>query len=257
MMSKKHRRVTWVAVPLLVACVASVLIGEFARGQSSNYTASQVAAALERHLHKRISCPTDPKALRIKVVPSPNPEETAKGKFQLVEISGSPVKIKSVNLLKFDALIIEPTVDAKALVEEDKLIVLSVRESHCDAIFTPKSFEQIFAEGKHTKNMNIKVKFRDGQQVELTGRWTLFGINNPFRSVGRVFPAQDGSVHVRFSELYFNAVPVPEWIQRRLEAKLNPLLKPDDMIFDPIIKSVVIEGDMMIVSTKPLKTQGK
>lgn len=256
MMSKKRCRTARIVVPLLVACVASVLVDEFAGGQS-NYTASQVTAALERHLRKRISCPTDPKALHIKVIPSPNPEETAKGKFHLVEISGSPVKIKSVNLLKFDALVIEPSVDAKALVEEDRLIVLSVKESHCDAIFTPQSFEQIFAEGKYTKNMNIKVKFRDDQQVELTGRWTLFGINNPFRAVGRVFPAQDGSVHVRFSELYFNAVPVPEWIQRRLEAKLNPLLRPDDMIFDPIIKSVVIEGDRMIVSTKPLKTQGK
>ncbi|MFA4029745.1 MAG: hypothetical protein GDYSWBUE_001039 [Candidatus Fervidibacterota bacterium] len=246
---------TVIAVVLLGA--VSVLLVELVCAQGGNFTAAQVVSALERHLRKRITNPIDPKNLRIKVVPSPNPEETAKGKFQLVEISGSPVRIKSVNLLKFEALVIEPTVDAKALVEDDRLIVLSVKESHCDAVFTPQSFEQLFAEGKHTKNMNIKVKFRDDQQVELTGRWTLFGINNPFRAVGRVFPAQDGSVHVRFSELYFNAVPVPEWIQRRLEARLNPLLKPEDMIFDPIIKSAVIEGDRMIVSTKPYKPQSK
>jgi len=47
---------------------------------------------------------------------------------------------------------------------------------------------------------------------------------------------------------------VPEWLQRRFESKLNPILKPDDMLFDPIIRSVIIEGDKMIVSTKPQKS---
>ncbi|MCS7253188.1 MAG: hypothetical protein RMK18_10770 [Armatimonadota bacterium] len=247
-----------VAIILTWCMFTPVLFIGFAYEQDDKFTAAKVVAALEQHLRKRISNPVDPKALHIKIVQSPSQEETAKGKFQLVEIRSSPVRIKTVNLLKFEALVIEPVVDAKMLVEDDKLVVLSVKESHCDAIFTPQSFEQIFAEGKYTKNMNIKVKFRDDNQVELTGRWTLFGINNPFRAVGKFLPAQDGSVHVRFSELYFNAVPVPEWLQRRLEGRLNPLLKPDDMIFDPIIRSVVIEGDRMLVSTKPLKpAQGK
>jgi len=233
---------------------AFMLLSDMVVGQGNKWSATQVVEALEAHLRKRISNPVNQKALHIRIVPSSDPAETAKGKFQLVEIKSSPAKIKSVMLLKFDAVIIEPIVDVELLVEKDSLKVLSVKESHCEAIFTPQSFEQIFADGKHTKNMNIKVKFRDDQQVELSGRWLLFGINNPFRAVAKFFPAQDGSVHVRISEFYFNSVPVPEWLQRRFESKLNPILKPDDMIFDPIIRSVVIEGDKMIVSTKPRKS---
>jgi len=248
---------SWVlfySISVLSFVFAFMLFLDMVVGQGNRWSATQVANALEAHLRKRISNPVNQKALHIKVVPSPNPAETARGKFQLVEIKSSPAKIKSVMLLKFEAVIIEPVVDVEPLMEKDSLKVLSVKESRCEAIFTPQSFEQIFADGKHTKNMNIKVKFRDDQQVELTGRWLLFGINNPFRAVARFFPAQDGSVHVRINEFYFNSVPVPEWLQRRFESKLNPILKPDDMLFDPIIRSVIIEGDKMIVSTKPQKS---
>lgn len=218
---------------------------------NASYTAEQFLRALEQYLRKRISNPKNPKDLHLRIVPTSNPRDAMHGKVALVEISSKPARVKSVTLLEFRVRVIEPVIDVRALIEEDSLRVISVKDSFCEGIMTPKSFEQMFAEGKHTKNMHIKVKFRPDKQVELTGHWTLFGINNPFRAVGRVFPARDGSVHVRFTELYFNRVPVPDWLKRHLEKKLNPVLKREDMIFNPFIRTVELRGNQMFISTRP------
>jgi len=140
-----------------------------------------VIHSLERVLRQTIVNPKDANGVTLRIVPA-SPEETAKGKFQSVEISTKPAKIKGVFLREFYGRAIEPVVDVNALLREGELKTVAVKESVMEGVMDAEALEQIFAEGKSTRPMKIKVRITDDGRIQLRGILTLLRINNPFEA---------------------------------------------------------------------------
>ena len=117
-----------------------------------------------------------------------------------------------------------------------------------------EALEQIFAQGKSTRSMRIKVRVTDDERVRLQGILTLLGINNPFEAVCRVEPGKDG-LYVRIDELRLNGIPAPAVLRSRLEERVNPVVKREDLPFHPEIRSVRIYQQLIYVNRVPSAQQ--
>lgn len=216
-------------------------------------TDQQVIQTLEGYLRQQVTNPKDAKGVIVHVVPI-SPKETARGKLQLIEIASKPAKIKSVFLREFRGRVVEPVIDVNALLKEGKLRTLSVKESVVEGTMDAQAIEQIFAEGKSTRPMNIKARITDDGRVMLTGKLTLLKIDNPFEAICRMEPRKDG-LYVRIDELWINRVPAPLFLRLRLEGKINPVVERSDLPFDPEIRFVRIQSGLIHVDSKPPKEQ--
>jgi hypothetical protein len=208
-----------------------------------------VIQTLERVLRQTIVNPKDANGVTLRLVPA-SPEETAKGKFQSVEISTKPAKIKGVFLREFYGRAIEPVVDVNALLREGELKTVAVKESVMEGVMDAEALEQIFAEGKSTRPMKIKVRITDDGRIQLRGILTLLRINNPFEAICRAEPGKDG-LYVRIDELRVNGVPAPAFLRHRLEERVNPVVKRDALPFQPEIRSVRIHQQLIYVNRLP------
>jgi len=82
-------------VALLAALAALSLTVAFGSSQ-------RVVQALEQVLRRDITNPKDANGLHLRIVPA-SPEETEKGKFQLVEIASKPARIRNIFLRELRA----------------------------------------------------------------------------------------------------------------------------------------------------------
>lgn len=212
-----------------------------------------VTQALERVLRQTITNPKTPEEVTIRIVPA-SPDETVKGKFQLVQINAKLAKVKGVLLREFYARVVEPVVDVNALLREGKLKTVSAKEAVMEGIMDAEALEQIFAQGKSTRPMKIKVLVTDDGRVRLQGFLTLLHINNPFEAVCRVEPGKDG-LYVRIDELRVNGVPAPAFLRRQLEERVNPVVKREELPFQPEIRTVRVYQQLIYVNRLPPNTR--
>ncbi len=208
-----------------------------------------VTQALERVLRQTITNPKSPDEVTIHIVPA-SPDETVKGKFQLVQINAKPAKVKGVFLKEFYARVVEPVVDVNALLREGKLKTVSAKEAVMEGVMDAEALEQIFAQGKSTRPMKIKVRVTDDGRVHLQGILTLLRINNPFEAVCRVEPGKDG-LYMRIDELRINGVPAPAFLLRKLEERVNPVVKREELPFQPEIRTVHVSQQLIYVNRLP------
>lgn len=228
-----------------LALVGTMLLTAFAVANPSQ----KVVQTLEQVLRRDITNPKDANGLRLLIVPS-SPEETAKGKLQLVEIESKPARVKSIFLRELKARAVEPVIDVAALSERGKLRTVSVKESTIQGVMDADNFEKMLAELKATKDMKIKVQVTEDGKVILRGTLTLLRINNPFEAVCRP-EARDGCLYLRIEELKVNGVAAPAFLVSRLEKHINPVVEPKDLPFNPPIKSVRIHKGLIYLNMSP------
>lgn len=233
--------------------VLSVVSGMLLAVAGAQGQPQQIVQALERVLRQTVTNPRNPDAVTVRIV-SASPQETLQGKLQLVEISAKPAKVKGVFLREFYGRAVEPVVDVRALLKEGKLKTLAVKEAVMEGVMDAEALEQIFAQGKSTRSMRIKVRVTDDERVRLQGILTLLGINNPFEAVCRVEPGKDG-LYVRIDELRLNGIPAPAVLRSRLEERVNPVVKREDLPFHPEIRSVRIYQQLIYVNRVPSAQQ--
>ncbi|MCS7187865.1 MAG: LmeA family phospholipid-binding protein [Armatimonadota bacterium] len=209
----------------------------------------KVVQTLEQVLRRDITNPKDSNGLYLRIVPA-SPEETAKGKLQLVEIESKPARIKNIFLRELRARAVEPVIDVAALSERGKLRTISVKESNLEGVMDAENFERMLAELKATKDMRIKVQITDDSKVVLRGVLTLLRINNPFEAVCRP-EARDGCLYLKIEELRVNGVGAPAFLVSRLEKHINPVVEPKDLPFNSPIKSVRIHKGLIYVNMPP------
>jgi len=238
-------------VALLAALMAlSLTVLTVALGSSQ-----RVAQALEQVLRRDITNPKDTNGLHLRIVPA-SPEETEKGKFQLVEIASKPARIRNIFLRELRARAVEPVIDVSALLERGKLRTISVKDSTLEGVMDAENFERMLAELKATKDMRIKVQITDDGRVVLRGILTLLRINNPFEAVCRA-EARDGCLYLCIEELRVNNVTAPEFLVSRLEKHINPVVEPKDLPFNPKIKSAHVRQGFIYVNMAPPKSDSK
>jgi hypothetical protein len=220
------------------------------------FGASQrVVQALEQVLRRDITNPKDANGLLLRIVPA-SPEETEKGKFQLVEIASKPARIRNIFLRELRARAVEPVIDVSALLERGKLRTVSVKDSTLEGVMDAENFERMLAELKATKDMRIKVQITSDGKVVLRGILTLLRINNPFEAVCRA-EARDGCLYLRIEELRVNNVAAPAFLVSRLEKHINPVVEPKDLPFNPKIKMVHVREGLIYVNMTPPKSDSK
>ncbi|MEZ8220144.1 hypothetical protein GG496_000311 [Candidatus Fervidibacteria bacterium JGI MDM2 JNZ-1-D12] len=227
-----------------------VLVGTLISAVVAAASSSQkVVQTLEQVLRRDITNPKDSNGLHLRIVPA-SPEETAKGKLQLVEVESKPARIKNIFLRELRARAVEPVIDVVALSERGKLRTISVKESTLEGVMDADNFEKMLAELKATKDMRIKVQVTDDGKVVLRGILTLLRINNPFEAVCRP-EAKDGCLYLRIEELRVNGVAAPAFLVSRLEKHINPVVEPKDLPFNPPIKSVRIHKGLIYLNMSP------
>ncbi len=235
-------------VNLLVAFgLMSLALASFA-----NPNAQRLVQALEQVLRRDITNPKDPNGLYLRILPA-SPEETARGKFQLVEIASKPARIRNIFLRELRARAVEPVLEVPALLERGKIRTVSVKESVLEGVIDEENLERMLAELKATKNMHIKVQITEDGKVVLRGTLTLLRINNPFEAVCRP-EIQKGEMYLRIEELRVNGVPAPAFLLARLENTINPVVERRDLPFNAEIKSVHISQGLIYLNTTPPKS---
>ncbi len=215
----------------------------------------KVVQTLEQVLRKEITNPKDSSGLYLRIIPA-SPEETARGKLQLVEIESKPARVRNIFLRELKARAVEPVIDVSALLERSKLRTNSVKESNLEGVMDADNFERMLAELKATKDMRIKVQITDDGKVILRGVLTLLRINNPFEAVCRP-EVRDDCLYLRIEELRVNGVGAPSFLVSRLEKHINPVVEPKDLPFNPPIKSVRVHQGLIYVNTPPPKSASK
>ena len=210
---------------------------------------SKVAQTLEQVLRKEITNPKDSNGVVLRIVPA-SPEETERGKFQLVEVESKPARVRNIFLRELKARAVEPVIDIRALTEKGKLRTVSVKESSLQGIMDADNFEKMLAELKATKDMRIKVQITDDGKIILKGILTLLRINNPFEAVCRP-EVREGCLYLRIEELRVNNVTAPTFLVSRLEKHINPVVEPKDLPFNPPIKSVRIHKGLIYLNMSP------
>lgn len=211
----------------------------------------QVVKALEQVLRRDVTNPKDQNGLYLNIVPA-SPNETEKGKFQLVEISSKPARVRNIFLRELKARAVEPVIDVKSLFEKGKLRTVSVKESTLEGVMDAENLERILSELKATKNMRIKVRVTEEGKAVLEGVLTLLKVNNPFEAVCQV-EVRDGCLYLRIDELRVNGVRAPGFLVSRLEKQINPVVEPKDLPFNPKIKSVKIHRGFIYLNMTPPK----
>jgi hypothetical protein len=218
-------------------------------------SSQRVVQALEQVLRRDITNPKDANGLHLRIVPA-SPEETEKGKFQLVEIASKPARIRNIFLREVRARAVEPVIDVTALLERGKLRTISVKDSTLEGVMDAENLERMLAELKATKDMRIKVQITGDGKVVLRGILTLLRINNPFEAVCRA-EARDGCLYLRIEELRVNNVAAPAFLVSRLEKHINPVVEPKDLPFNPKIKAVHVREGLIYVNMTPPKSDSK
>ncbi|MCS7224769.1 MAG: hypothetical protein NZ959_09480 [Armatimonadetes bacterium] len=208
---------------------------------------SKVATALEQHLRALIVNPSSKNGVQLEIL-TRSPADADQGRFQLISISSAPAQIKGVFLREFRGRVVDAVIDVPALLQRGKLRTLRAQESVVDGILDGEALEKMFALGKSTKPMKIKVEVLDGV-VKLTGVLTLIGINNPFEALCRVVPSPEG-LNVIIDELRVNGIPAPAIIRSRLEKKINPVVNRDEIPFSPEFRSIRFKDGLIYVSSK-------
>ncbi len=208
-----------------------------------------VVQILEQVLRKEITNPKDSNGLNLRIVPS-SPEETEKGKFQLVEVECKPAKVRSISLRELKARAVEPVIDVSALIGMWKLRTISVKESTLQGIMDADNFEKMLSELKATKDMRIKVQITEDGKLTLRGILTLLRINNPFEAVCKAEP-RDNCLYLKIDELRVNGIGAPGFLVSRLERHINPVVEPKDLPFNPPIKSVRIRKGLIYLNITP------
>lgn len=215
----------------------------------------RVVQTLEQVLRREITNPKDGNGLYLRIIPA-SPEETAKGKLQLVEIESKPARIRNIFLRELKARAVEPVIDVAALSERGKLRTVSVKESTLEGVMDADNFERMLSELKATKDMRIKVQITDDGKIILRGVLTLLRINNPFEAVCRP-EVRDNCLYLRIEELRVNGVAAPAFLVSRLEKHINPVVEPRDLPFNPPIKSVRIHQGLIYLNTSPPKSASR
>ncbi|MCS7192388.1 MAG: DUF2993 domain-containing protein [Armatimonadetes bacterium] len=213
------------------------------------FSPHKIVQTLEEVLRREIMNPKDSNGLYLRIVPA-SPEETAKGKLQLVEFESKPVRVKNIFLRELRAKAVEPTIDVAALTERGKLRTISVRESNLQGVMDAENLEKMLAELNATKKMKIKVQVTEDDKIVLRGILTLLRINNPFEAICRPETKND-SLHLQIEELRVNGIGAPAFLRSRLEREINPVVEPKDLPFNPPIKSVQIHRGLIYLNMSP------
>ena len=228
------------------AIISSLTTGSVVRAEEG----SGLVRALDDHLREQIVIPGESSELHITIQPHLDSELTKQGHLKLVEVRSKPAKVKSVYIDDLYIRVRDVRISPTHMLNLNKLLVTSSKESHIEGVLSPTGIEQIFAAGRHTKDMKIKVSFTRSRKVMMSGIWTLLGTRNPFQATSTAKPSSEGFINLHMETMTLNGVKVPRILLNKLENLVNGKLDKVDLPFNPQIRQVKITDGRMNISSK-------
>lgn len=214
----------------------------------AQYESSQILSALQKHLKERVVNPEKGKEPSFKIIPVSNEKEAAQGHLSLVTLECSPVEIKkklTMETLRIHAE--DVVIDSEKLMKTDDLIVKSSKHVSLSASITANQFTSFLARGKHTKDMNIKVKYVN-EKLHISGNWKLLFFSGPLTTVGRLVVAKKDEIHFKVDSLQLNGIGAPRSLINKFEQSINPVVESNDLPLSPPISTVKFKGDALLIS---------
>lgn len=209
-----------------------------------NARAQQVAAALTRFLRKKLSSPDN--SLRIVIKPE---ARTDAGHFSEISIYGKPALLKKrMPISEIWMRAINVHISPSMLLRDAgrELVTLSSKTA-LRVVVTEDDLTQMFARGKSTSSMGLKVKFL-GDRMQVSGNMKMGLLNGPITAIGRLRAGTDHVIYVDLISLKLNGVEAPAAIKANFSNRLNPLISSDDIPFKPIFKALKFEGSRAIIT---------
>ncbi len=163
------------------------------------------------------------------------------GYFSEVVISGAPVRIKHTRLSGLLLHARHVHVSVSQLINERKITTLGA-VTNLRATITENDLDQLLAEGKHTADMHLHVKFLPGAKLRVAGNWHWTMLNGPVVGVGHLRLAPGNKVNIDVLSLKLNGAEVPGWVKSKFNEKLNPILDYTDVPFQPRFNGLKVVG---------------
>jgi hypothetical protein len=188
-----------------------------------------------------------PSGAKINLVVTPS-ARASEGYFSRIVMSGSPVQIKKklrVSEFSLDARNVR--VDVGALWGVSKVRTLQ-SQTKLRAVITEDDLTQLLGRGKHTKGMNLKVKYL-GNKMRVTGNLNYALLSGPVDGIGTLRLAPGNQIHLDITSLKLRGVEAPGFVKNKLMGHINPVIEYQDVPFNPPFKSVKVEGNKAIIST--------
>lgn len=204
----------------------------------------RVSERLASLLHQNIRQPNGAK-IKLTVTPTARASE---GYFSQIRLSGAPVQLrKKLRLSEFSLDARNVRVNVASLWGVNKVRTLQ-SQTKLRAVITEDDLTQLLARGKHTKGMNLKVKYL-GNQMRVTGNLNYALVSGPVDGIGTMRLMPGHKVHLDITSLKLRGVETPGFIKNQLMNHINPVIDYQDVPFNPPIKNVKVVGNKAILTS--------
>lgn len=204
----------------------------------------KVAQQVEAILRARVSSPN--KSLKMVVKPT---SKSRDGYFSEVIVEGKPVQIKKLSVSEFSLRAKDVRISLAGLKEQKIRTLQSNTRFH--AVVTEDDLTQMFARGKHTRAMALKVKYlKDpnyGDVIQVSGNWKWTWFSGPVIGVGKLRVTKENQVYADILSLKLNGSEVPTFVRNKFSSSLNPVLDYDDVPFQPRFRTLTVQGKKAIL----------
>lgn len=233
----------------LAATVAAGVLGSAwqpvtaAPGALGPETANQrVTNALARALRGRISSPGGKPTLVVRPT-----NRASQGYFSEILIAANPAQVKKLRFSEMTLKARNVRIDVPYLMKSGKVKTLASQTS-LRAVVTETDLQNALAQGKHSKEMGIRVKFM-GDRVRVTGNWKWSWFNGPVEGIGKLQMAPGHKVNFAIQSLKLNGREVPQFVKDKFSERVNPVVDYEDLPFRPPFKTVRLIGNKAVVTT--------
>ncbi len=219
-----------------VALNAAPAVVPNARGQKVTRRVEQLLRTTIRHQNGA--------PIALKLTPTARADQ---GFFSDVRISGGAVKLKSLFVSEFQLHARNVQVDVPSLWNLGKVRTKSAQTS-LRVVISENDLTRMLAEGKNTKDMNLKVKYV-GDKMQITGVLNYRFLNGPVSGTAKLRQTSDHNVFLDILSLQLRGVEVPGFVKNQLSNRINPVVNYANLPFNPPFRSVRVVGNKAILST--------
>lgn len=172
---------------------------------------------------------------------------TSQGFFSDVRIAGGATKIKSLFVSEFQLHARNVQVDVPALWSLGK-VRTNRSQTSLRVVITEDDLTRMLAAGKHTKDMNLKVKYL-GNKMQITGNLNYAFLNGPVVGTAKLRQTADHNVFLDILSLQLRGHEAPGFVKNQLESHINPVVNYATVPFNPPFRFLRVVGNKAILST--------
>lgn len=232
-------------LPFVLSAATVALLSPLGTAQTGLDAQDQRATKqLESVLRRRVKSLSGP--LQLKIVPTSRSDA---GQFAEIYLAARPAQIKKLRFSELTLRSVNARVDVPLLFSERKLGTLAspAMRTSLRAVVTESDLTNLLAQGKRTKEMNLRVRYI-GQTMRVTGNLNFGFLRGPVVGLGKMRLAPNKSVYLDILSMKLNGAEVPTFAKQRFSQQINPVITYEDLPFAPKFRSLKVVGNRAIIT---------